>query len=197
MPDHRMKFFTPALYMRYNSEDEDVADQAEAEWEQALENYRNHLSALPMTENVKVLSQQCFHDALLLDKTTHPARFYHFTQTKPPSAENGSSWISPHITSILLQNADELVQLLYSGAGVEPLNVDHSPEWNLWEKTRRWLYDEIDVSENESGQFIHRILWSDGSVLTIYFVDVSLVSVPLHPPGIAKDSDAASAILQS
>jgi hypothetical protein len=196
MPDHQMKHFTPELYMRYNSADDKIGDRADEEWEQAIENYHRHLQALPLTENVKKLSQQCFHDALILDKTIHPARllFPPFSpQMKVNSGEFGGSWITPHVTTMLLQHPNHLIQLFYSGTVFEPLSVDHAPEWSLWESAKRWLYDEIDVADDEPRVFIHRILWSDGSVLAIPFGDVSIVSVPLRHPMLAPGSDVPSA----
>jgi len=41
-----MHYFTPELYLRYNSEEDDVADAADAEWEAALKGYRAHLDVL-------------------------------------------------------------------------------------------------------------------------------------------------------
>ena len=175
MPDYEMKFFTPDLYMRYNSLDEKISAEADAEWEQAIENYQRHLHAMPLTENVKKLSKQCFHDALFLDKTMHPVRF-------------ASQFVE--VTTLLLRQSDRLIQLIYSGK--EPVSIDHSPEWNLWESAKRWLYDEIDIAENDPRMFLHRILWSDGNVLTIPFADVSHVSVPLHHQNPSSDTGVSA-----
>ena len=191
MHDYRMKFFTPELYMRFNSSDDDIADEATREWDRAIENYLRHLQSLPLTEHVKELSEQCFHDALCLDKTTHPGRSFpaaHPSRKGNNSEERDRTWITPQITSLLLQAADEMIQLLYSAA-YDPVIVDHSPEWKAWEVTNRWLYDEIDVAEDEPRLFIHRILWSNGTVLTIPFWDVSLVRVPLDRMAGSEHSD--------
>ena len=66
-----MKFFTPELYQRFNSPDDGVADHADQEWEQALQDYERHLQGLrdgwiasaaktsePSTSGRSVLPQQ-------------------------------------------------------------------------------------------------------------------------------------------
>jgi hypothetical protein len=41
-----MKYFTPELYAKINSQDDDLADQADAEWESALRRYRCHFNKI-------------------------------------------------------------------------------------------------------------------------------------------------------
>jgi hypothetical protein len=94
-------------------------------------------------------------------------------------------------TTLLIQNADQITQILYFGAGAEPQSAKHAPEWKLWERAKRWLYDEIDVAERDPQSFVHRILWSDGSVLAIPFWDVSIVSVPLRESRAGHNAAAA------
>lgn len=171
MSDHQMKFFTADLYIRYNSPDDDIADQAEAEWEREVEEYNKHLTTLPLRENIKKLSTRCFHDALLLDQSTYAVY---------PALTRYS--ITPH-TNILLQDAQDITLLSYVSADVFILDPD--PKWNQESRpsgVKLWLYDEIDLSEDEPGKFMHRILWSDGTVFTIRFLDVaSVVSVRFFP----------------
>jgi hypothetical protein len=162
-----MKFFTPDAYMRYNSPDNEVADRAEADWERAIEDYNQHLAALPLRESVKRLSTQCFHDALLLDKTTHSG----FSAVARFSMQAYST--------ILLQDPKRIMLLSYVGADV--FSVDPDPKWQLAKlksDQKLWLYDEVDAVKSDPEKFVHRILWSDGSVLAIHFWDVSIVSAP-------------------
>jgi len=35
-----MRFFTPDLYLRFNSDDDDIADGADAEWQTVVKDYR-------------------------------------------------------------------------------------------------------------------------------------------------------------
>jgi hypothetical protein len=43
---HRMLFFTPELYLRYNSQDDKLALAADAEWEAAIVRYHQHLDTV-------------------------------------------------------------------------------------------------------------------------------------------------------
>src|SRR4051794_32832671 len=54
-----MKFFTPELYLRYNSPDDAEADRADEEWEEALRAYRDHLAkySRDMNDRVKDLAE--------------------------------------------------------------------------------------------------------------------------------------------
>src|SRR5947209_7763016 len=64
-----MRFFTPELYLRYNSPDDAEADRAEKDWETAIRDYKKHLHALSkdMSDRVRDLAETlCLHDAELL-----------------------------------------------------------------------------------------------------------------------------------
>ena len=61
-----MKFFTPELYLQFNSPDEDEADRADQAWEEVLHLYERRLEELraDMPPPVKDLAdERCFHDA--------------------------------------------------------------------------------------------------------------------------------------
>jgi len=47
--DETLKFFTRELYVRFNSSDPKIADQANDEWEAAIAEYRSHLRRLKKT----------------------------------------------------------------------------------------------------------------------------------------------------
>ncbi len=61
-----MKYFTPELYVQGNSDDDDVVDFVEKEWERRNNRYRRHYkkiqSQLPETLR-KFHDEQCLHDA--------------------------------------------------------------------------------------------------------------------------------------
>jgi len=44
------------------------------------------------------------------------------------------------------------------------------------------LYDEVDLSPGLPYVFLHRVLFSDGSVIEIPFGSVIATSMPLHEP---------------
>ena len=68
LSDQIMRFFTPDLYVRFNSQDESQADRADGDWESALGKYREHLEVLRkrMPSQVKQLSELCLHDGVWL-----------------------------------------------------------------------------------------------------------------------------------
>jgi uncharacterized protein HemX len=63
-----MRFLTPDLYVRFNSSDDEVADQANQAWEEASARYRKHLESVEdsMPSHVRKLSQLNLHDAELM-----------------------------------------------------------------------------------------------------------------------------------
>ena len=61
-----MKFFKPGLYIRYNSDDDVVANCADRQWEKTIRAYKEHLAAFSdqMSEGVKYVAESlCLHDA--------------------------------------------------------------------------------------------------------------------------------------
>ncbi len=61
-----MKFFTPELYARLNSSDDGEFERANAEWHEALANYRRHIEELApyMSEGARQLALNGrFHDS--------------------------------------------------------------------------------------------------------------------------------------
>src|SRR6266403_539801 len=74
--DHPMRFFTPELYVRFNSPDENEADRANEEWDAAIDRYTAHLAALhgKMPHHVAKLAEVSLHDAELLarDQSSEP-----------------------------------------------------------------------------------------------------------------------------
>src|SRR5437667_11946449 len=63
-----MRFFTPELYARFNSSDDDVADRANEAWEKALQEYQRHLDAIrdQMPSQVRTVAGLNYHDAELI-----------------------------------------------------------------------------------------------------------------------------------
>src|SRR6266436_1400265 len=68
--EHKMVFFTPELYRRFNSQDDEIALTADAEWEAAIVRYHEHLDSLydKMPSQVKELSKLCLHDGEILQR---------------------------------------------------------------------------------------------------------------------------------
>ena len=74
-----MQFFTPELYRRYNSQDDEIALAADAEWEAAIVRYHQHLATLreKMPSQVIELSELCLHDGEILQRQEQQASVEH------------------------------------------------------------------------------------------------------------------------
>ena len=164
-----MLFFTPDLYLRYNSQDDETALAADAEWEDAIVRYHQHLAMLreKMPSQVIELSGICLHDGEILhrqqqqdpltiaglDDSTGPPRLWPL-------------WYGLATLAVRLDN--ELVTLFY-------ILIDHITEqpaardWPFSKQREHWLYDEVHWKGGDRGSFVHLILLSSGAVLTIPF----------------------------
>jgi len=163
--DNTLKFFTPELYVRFNSSDPEVADRANDAWEAALDAYRAHLRRIQkdLPPGAQELSKTCLHDAELLDPN------------KPIE-------LSPDLGLIAAaqRSAGEMWQthlIIYSLAG--KVHTCQVREWPFSRKQPHWLYDEFDKGPAKDVG-IHRILWSSGSVVAVPFRGVALRSMTVH-----------------
>lgn len=175
----RMRFFTPELYIRFNSDDDSEADLAEACWEKAIDDYRRHLRGLrkAMPAAVKSLTERCLHDFEVLSfhqqlETLIPAR-----GKKKESSSPGSG-----VAVLCLRHSDEIQMLLY--VLTNPVKHQVAPRnWPFSKERKHCLYDEIDAADKPAGSFLHRILFSDGSMLEIPFSLVFVDQFPLPANG--------------
>jgi hypothetical protein len=174
--ERRMRFFTPSLYLRYNSDDDTIADRADARWEKAIRAYKKHLERFSarMNERVKLVAESlCLHDAEILffqaDIPVHP-------WFQPPYSRGAAT--------ISLKSAGTIVNLFYLLWD----EVDESGAPRHWPFSNRrvhWLYDEIDCVDAPPWPvtlFWHRILLSDGRVISIPFTDVVVNSFSGESP---------------
>ena len=173
-----MKFFTPELYIRFNSEDEAVSDQADEEWDHAVEEYEKHLEKLGgfVTRIADRLEAVGMHDAEflnnsrnLIDMETHIRMRHEFFPF----------WMNVLIMSF--KQEGKIISLNYihwDEARVYPA-LD---TWRFSKKRSHWLYDEIDASpRGQSESFVHRILLSDGCIFEIPFGDLLIHEIRLAP----------------
>jgi hypothetical protein len=175
-----MKFFTPDLYMRFNSSDDEVADRADEEWESAISAYHKHLESLrdQMPPQVKELANLCLHDAELLAWEQPIEPFFELLPFRTGFA----------ILSI--RQGDEIVSLIY--VLWDQLRKHESREdWPFSKRRAHCLYDEVDVTSNHRGTFFHRVLLSDGTIIEIPFLSVLIHSFRLED---VPESDASRQI---
>jgi hypothetical protein len=156
-----MRYFTPHLYLLFNSQDDLEADLADAQWEQAIQKYQEHLEdireRLPL--GARQLAELLLHDAEVL--------------SFDPEAEiAGEDVALPMPLALLtLGHGGEILSLIYSlwdGVRESPAPT----EWPFTTSSLQWLYDELDAVDGPSERFMHRILLSDGTSIEIPFHSV-------------------------
>jgi hypothetical protein len=173
-----MKFFTPELYLRYNSSDEAVADRADREWEEAIRAYRKHLGKFSKTMNDRVrdlAEKLCLHDAELL--------FLQQDLTAPPVLPP----LRAPIATISLRANGKIVNISYFLRG-EVGQSNAGGEWPFSKLRAHWLYDEIDFEPGHFPLYCHRVLLSDGRVVSVPFFDVVVHSFSEQDPQPAINS---------
>jgi hypothetical protein len=171
-----MHFFTPALYVRFNSSDDKKASRANEEWENALASYQRHFNEIlnRLPGHVRILSEIALHDAELI----------------ACDLDADSSFL----TAILsLRRDDEIVSLIYRLCGSVRQNRPLK-KWPFSKELPHWLYDEIDLALEPTNAFMHSILLSDGRVLEIPFWSVIKHRIPApRSKGTAADPPARAA----
>lgn len=149
-----MRFFTPELYHRFNSENEAVADKADEMWDRNVQTYALHLKKLVnAAPALKRLAELELHDAEVLSFEQFPSEALEF---------EGTAVLSVSFT-------DQVYTLIYQVAAKATVSRAQR-NWPFSEKRTHWLYDEIDARPERRREFIHRVLLSDSRVLVITFV---------------------------
>ena len=170
-----MRFFTPELYLRFNSSDDEAADRADEEWEGALRAYQNHLEGMrnQMPQQVRKLAELCLHDCDLLgwDEATEP--------DLRSLSEPFPVWSAFSVLS--LRRDKEILSLNY--VLWDKVRRHAAPrEWPFSTSQAQWLYDEIDIASGKTGMFLHRVLFSDGTTAEIPFAIVIIHVVAVESP---------------
>lgn len=165
-----MKFFTPELLGRFNSTDDAVADRADDEWEAAVKAYHQHLDHLcdRMPDAVRKLSRLCLHDAEVLEEREHPNPLF-------------PCGLLYDTITLILKQGDETLQFSYElGGSVRSYPSGEEEGFSTAGARRIWLYDELDISPEPSNghptNFLHRVLFSDGTILEIPFRSIRIDS---------------------
>lgn len=167
-----MKYFTPELFVRTNSPNEDEAEAASAEWERRLQRARKHFNRIKpqLPESVRKFCEECcLHDADVFG----PARLS--VQTLP--------WGFQDVV-IVVQNSNTLfpehrstLTFLQYAVTAEP-TVETPVRSQVFRPGQPvWLYDEVDILE--PSRFSHSILLSDGRVVRLQFREFRYHFAPL------------------
>lgn len=154
-----MKYATPELLARFNSNDEEIATQADKEWEAASEQYVKYLETikhvLPSATQM-LLEKYYLHDAQVLSFTEQSHTAYKL---------------------LILLRLDTppfgTIEIAYYLNG-KPEYIDHEkhlPSLN----PLVWLQDEFEVGH--CATFLHSILFSGGKELRIPFINMEVKHV--------------------
>lgn len=177
--DQVMRFFTPRLFLGFNSADEADADAAQDAWDAALADYHQHLAGIRerMPSPVRKLAEVCLHDAELLASEQAIEPLWSFPLE---SSEGRPSWSALAIFSV--KQEGQIVSLIYF---LWDRVREHQPvkDWPFSKARVHWLYDEVDLAPDHGRLFVHRVLLSDGRVLEIPFTSAVIHRLPLSPPG--------------
>jgi hypothetical protein len=164
-----MKYFTPELYLRFNSDDPQEMVQAHDEWERAIERYRQHVREVEanFTPSVRELAHSlCLHDAAVLGLTWVPTPSYASRSLPAPDAARS-------LVVLTAKQGSTVYFLIYLMAE-EPLIHEIQQPWPFSKENAHWLYDEFDV--DATGQQRHEVLLSNGRIITLRFHAVQLVT---------------------
>ncbi len=175
-PEQIMRFFTPDLYVRFNSPDDDEADRANAEWEKAIEEYEHHLATFKdrLPTPVRKLAELSLHDAEVLTRVEEIQAGGQQMFFDLPVPFPFPVWTA--IAIVTVKDEEKIRSLIYC---LWDRIRTHTFEdgWSFSKEREHWLYDELDVISTTRvpiihGAFIHRILLSTGVVLEIPFTSV-------------------------
>lgn len=160
-----MKYFTPELYVRGNSMDDETVDAAEAEWEAARAAYRARLADIASTlipDLRRFEAELNLHDAELIgparESESEVVLIARLTDTSRSGPHNSLAILRYRVTT--------------------PPIVTYPIHSHVFNPARpEWLYDEID--EISPGVFSHEVFVSDGRVIRLEFEDFSFAVAPL------------------
>ncbi|HLN26222.1 MAG TPA: hypothetical protein VK395_00600 [Gemmataceae bacterium] len=162
-----MKYFTPELYQQFNSFDVNEAERADEAWDCAELRYKERLAIIRthMPSQVLSLSELCLHDALVVSRVEQEL------PNGPCSHPMPYMWSSVAIVSVIL--GEEVISLIYNLS--DHIVTRPAPEdWRFSKVEEQWLYDEVDMVNDQGGLFIHRIMFSTGVTLEIPFLSVMI-----------------------
>jgi hypothetical protein len=179
-----MRFFTPDLYIRFNSTNDEEADRADEAWETAIREYRHYLDSLRdrMPVQVRKLAELCLHDAELL------AQEEVIDPLVPLPVEPFGPFPFWSAVAILSVRQDGTIFSLIYVLWDRVRECPPESSWPFSKLRTHWLYDEIDIAPNSPGMFLQRILFSDGRVIEIPFVSALIHTLPL--PGSDKSQSS-------
>ena len=166
-----MRYFTPELYLRFNSPDRAKMARAHDDWEDALQAYRRHLQQIGPQMSLparNVAESLCLHDADYLGMAV------------VPMLDVGKS-----LAVLLARQNARRVCLVYL-LDMQPLIQESPPRWPFSKDQVHWLYDEFDV--DQCGLQQHEVLLSNGQILTLRFHEMQIIEHQIEQCRLAAQS---------
>jgi hypothetical protein len=131
-----MKYFTPELFIAFNSTDRKVAKAASIQWDKAVAAYDKHLRSLRrrLPQRVRRLSSLYLHDA----------EFLEFEESSPNRRNP--------VAHLVLRQGGEIIFLSYFLVDKPSITapIQHAA---FSPQGVQWLYDEIGSSAESVGSF--------------------------------------------
>jgi hypothetical protein len=165
-----MKYFTPELYVRGQSDDETIQGEVDLLWEEAVESYEQALQKIRplLPERIRYfLDELLLHDAVVLSLARQQDRLIMVLQKDIPPKD--------------------IVTLTYTLVAEPVINTAALPEQHR-SNVMGFMYDEFDlIQDGELPLYTQSILFSNGWEIQLRFSDVqvsraqSVYPVVTHP----------------
>jgi hypothetical protein len=150
-----MKYFTPDLIRRFGSEDPEIADKADAEWEEGGERYAAYLKAVEtqLPPGIKQLHDHYYlHDAVVFSMGRQDGRFVMVLRLDTPPRD--------------------FLILTYDLWGEPVIREDILPLEHRCKTQVEWMYDEVEPGPEGAPQWMQSILFSNGWEVCLPFSDI-------------------------
>jgi hypothetical protein len=160
-----MKFFTPELYLQFNSPEAGSTDSGIEGWGKVSQDYDNHLK-----RNYKHLNERVRDAAANLSLRDSELLSI---QENAPGRASSPPFFPISIATISVRSGSVITNLVYF-LWSEIRQSRPEDDWPVSDSRPIWLQDEYDVEPHPSylPMYWHRILWNNGKVFSIPFFDL-------------------------
>lgn len=167
-----MKYFTPELFIAFNSSDRKIARDAATQWDKAVAAYDKHLRSIrrKLPQPVRQLTDLYLHDS----------EFIEFEEASPNDRRA--------VAHVVLRRRGEITFLSYFLLE-KPSIARPIKDAVFSSHAVQWLYDEINYQG--PGDFSHEILLSDGRIFRLRFEHLSILTAAPAPETAAHRSSTS------
>jgi hypothetical protein len=172
-----VKYFTPDLYARGQSDDDDILDGADQLWEEAGERYAAYLRSIEpeLPPGIRNIHENYYlHDAVVLSVGRQGDTFVIVLQLDTPSYDAHS----------------DLLLFTYELAGEPIIDREALPGEHRCEQPVEWMYDEVELVPGQPATCVQSVLLSNGWEVRLPMRDVRIQPLQSLIPG-SRDRPAA------